>query len=94
MPIAVPFFCPGGRRQRVAGAARLVIESALGNMFAYTARQKGDVGRTLPGHKRILVAIRGRRPNAARLAVRRLLGSTRRIVGPVIQAGATRAKAA
>jgi len=65
----------------------LVIESALGSMFSYTARQKGDVGRTLPGHERILVAIRARRPNAARQAVRKLLGDTSRIVGQVIQAG-------
>jgi DNA-binding FadR family transcriptional regulator len=65
----------------------LVIESALGSMFSYTARQKGDVGRTLPGHERILHAIRARRPNAARAAVRKLLGDTSRIVGEVIQAG-------
>lgn len=65
----------------------LVIESALGSMFTFTARQKGDVGRTLPGHERILVAIRTRRPNAARQAVRRLLDDTSRIVGQVIQAG-------
>jgi len=72
----------------------LVIESALGSMFSYTARQKGDVGRTLPGHERILVAIRARRPNAARQAVRKLLGDTSRIVGQVIQAGLRRSKAA
>jgi len=64
----------------------LVIESALGSMFTYTARQKGDVGRTLPGHQRILAAIRARRPNAARQAVRKLLGDTSRIVRQVIQA--------
>ena len=64
----------------------LVIESVLGSMFTYTARQKGDVGRTLPGHARILAAIRARRPQAARRAVRRLLGDTNRIVGQVIQA--------
>jgi DNA-binding FadR family transcriptional regulator len=72
----------------------LVIESALGSMFAYTASQKGDVGRTLPGHERILVAIRARRPNAARQAVRRLLDDTSRIVGQVIQAGSKRSKPA
>jgi DNA-binding FadR family transcriptional regulator len=72
----------------------LVIESALGSMFTYTARQKGDVGRTLPGHERILVAIRARRPNAARQAVRKLLGDTSRIVGQVIQAGSRKARAA
>jgi DNA-binding FadR family transcriptional regulator len=72
----------------------LVIESALGSMFTYTARQKGDVGRTLPGHERILVAIRARRPNAARQAVRKLLGDTSRIVGQVIQAGSRKVRAA
>jgi DNA-binding FadR family transcriptional regulator len=71
----------------------LVIESALGSMFTYTARQKGDVGRTLPGHERILIAIRARRPNAARQAVRRLLDDTSRIVGQVIEAGARKTKA-
>lgn len=64
----------------------LVIESALGSMFSYTARQKGDVGRTLPGHRRILDAIRARRPAAARSAVRKLLDDTRRIVGQVVKA--------
>ena len=72
----------------------LVIESALGSMFSYTARQKGDVGRTLPGHRRILIAIRARRPNAARAAVRKLLGDTSRIVGEVIQSGAKRSRPA
>jgi DNA-binding FadR family transcriptional regulator len=72
----------------------LVIESALGSMFRYTASQKGDVGRTLPDHERILIAIRARRPNAARQAVRKLLGDTSRIVGQVIQAGSKRGKTA
>ena len=72
----------------------LVIESALGSMFTYTARQKGDVGRTLPGHQRILAAIRARRPNAARLAVRKLLGDTSRIVGEVIQAAGKKQRTA
>jgi DNA-binding FadR family transcriptional regulator len=72
----------------------LVIESALGSMFTYTARQKGDVGRTLPGHERILIAIRARRPNAARQAVRKLLADTSRIVGEVIQAAGKKPKVA
>ena len=72
----------------------LVIESALGSMFTYTARQKGDVGRTLPGHARTLAAIRARRPNAARQAVRRLLGDTNRIVGRVIEAAVKKQRAA
>jgi DNA-binding FadR family transcriptional regulator len=72
----------------------LVIESALGSMFTYTARQKGDVGRTLPGHERILIAIRARRPNAARQAVRRLLDDTSRIVRQVIEAGSRKTRTA
>ncbi len=58
----------------------LVIESALGSMFAYTASQRGDIGRTLPGHRKILLAIRNRKPESARLAVRALLRDTGRIV--------------
>jgi DNA-binding FadR family transcriptional regulator len=61
----------------------LVIESALGNMFNYTASHRGDIGRTLPAHERILLAIRGGRPNAARLAVRQLLRDTGRVVEQV-----------
>ncbi|MGH6893926.1 MAG: hypothetical protein ACREEP_16905 [Dongiaceae bacterium] len=48
--------------------------------------------RTLPGHERILAAIRVRRPNAARQAVRRLLGDTSRIVGHVIKAAGRQGK--
>ena len=61
----------------------LVIESALGSMFQYTASQRGDIGRTLPGHRKILLAIRARKPEAARLAVRGLLRDTRRVVEEV-----------
>lgn len=66
----------------------LVIESALGNMFNYTASHRGDIGRTLPGHERILLAIRGRKPNAARLAVRQLLRDTGRVVEQVTRPSA------
>lgn len=61
----------------------LVIESALGSMFNYTASQRGDIGRTLPGHERIVKAIRNRKPNAARLAVRQLLRDTANVVAQV-----------
>ncbi|TDQ86502.1 GntR family transcriptional regulator [Dongia mobilis] len=61
----------------------LVIESALENMFTYTASQRGDIGRTLPGHRKILLAIRAQKPEAARQAVRSLLRDTRRIVNLV-----------
>ncbi|MBK8159595.1 MAG: FadR family transcriptional regulator [Rhodospirillaceae bacterium] len=72
----------------------LVIESALGNMFNYTASHRGDIGRTLPGHERILLAIRGKRPNAARLAVRRLLRDTGRIVEQVTSSARKRGRIA
>lgn len=70
----------------------LVIESALGNMFNYTASQRGDIGRTLPGHERILHAIRGRKPNAARVAARHLLRDTAIVVEQVISADARKAE--
>ncbi|WP_374652046.1 FadR/GntR family transcriptional regulator [Dongia sp.] len=72
----------------------LVIESALGSMFRYTASQRGDIGRTLPGHERILQAIRTRKPNAARLAVRQLLRDTGRVVDQVTRTAPKRARAA
>jgi DNA-binding FadR family transcriptional regulator len=72
----------------------LVIESALGSMFNYTASQRGDIGRTLPGHERILAAIRGRKPNAARLAVRQLLRDTARVVEQVTSSPQKRPRAA
>ncbi|MBI2256391.1 MAG: FadR family transcriptional regulator [Proteobacteria bacterium] len=72
----------------------LVIESALGSMFNYTASQRGDIGRTLPGHARILAAIRGRKPNAARLAVRQLLRDTGRVVDQVTSSRPKRPRAA
>jgi DNA-binding FadR family transcriptional regulator len=72
----------------------LVIESALGSMFNYTASQRGDIGRTLPGHARILAAIRGRKPNAARIAVRQLLRDTARVVDQVTSSPQKRPRAA
>ncbi len=72
----------------------LVIESALGSMFNYTASHRGDIGRTLPGHARILAAIRGRKPNAARLAVRQLLRDTARVVEQVTRGPQKRPRAA
>jgi DNA-binding FadR family transcriptional regulator len=70
----------------------LVIESALGTMFNHTATQREDIGRTLPGHERILTAIRARRPEAARAAVRQLLRQTERIVAEVTRAGPKRSR--
>jgi DNA-binding FadR family transcriptional regulator len=58
-----------------------LIESALGNMFEYTARHSADIRRALPLHEAIFLAIRKRRPEAARRAVRRLLEDTNRTIG-------------
>jgi DNA-binding FadR family transcriptional regulator len=71
----------------------LVIESALGTMFEHTASQRGDIGRTLPEHDRIRKAIVAGRPEAARAAVRQLLGQTREIVDRLTAFDARRAKA-
>jgi DNA-binding FadR family transcriptional regulator len=58
-----------------------VIESALGNMFDWTTRHNEDFRSALPLHEHILVAIRQRKPEAARRAVRKLLGDTNRVIG-------------
>jgi len=58
-----------------------VIESALGNMFDWTTRHNEDFRSALPLHEHILIAIRNRRPDAARRAVRKLLSDTNRVIG-------------
>src|SRR5215469_6113102 len=58
-----------------------VIESALGNMFDYTATHNEDVRSALPLHEDILRAIRQGKPETARMASRRLLSDTDRIIG-------------
>jgi DNA-binding FadR family transcriptional regulator len=58
-----------------------LIESALGSMFEYTARHAADMQRAWPLHEAIFLAIRRRRPEAARRAVRRLLEDTNRTIG-------------
>src|SRR5262249_14733254 len=58
-----------------------VIESALGNMFDYTATHNEDRRSALPLHEEILRAIRQGKPEAARTAARRLLSDTDRIIG-------------
>jgi DNA-binding FadR family transcriptional regulator len=58
-----------------------VIESALGNMFDYTATHNEDRRSALPLHEDILRAIRHGKPGAARIAARRLLNDTDRIIG-------------
>jgi DNA-binding FadR family transcriptional regulator len=58
-----------------------VIESALGNMFDYTARHNENFRKALPLHEDIYAAIRKRSPDAARRAVRRLLDDTNNVIG-------------
>jgi DNA-binding FadR family transcriptional regulator len=53
-----------------------LIESALGTMFDFTGRHNQDWRKAYPLHEAIVVAIRKRRPEAARKAVRALLGDT------------------
>jgi len=53
-----------------------LIESALGTMFDFTGRHNQDWRKAYPLHEAIVVAIRKRRPEAARKAVRGLLGDT------------------
>ncbi len=58
-----------------------LIESALGNMFDYTARHSRDLAPALKLHEDILVAIRRRQPEVARRTVGRLLSDTNRVIG-------------
>jgi DNA-binding FadR family transcriptional regulator len=69
-----------------------LIESALANMFDYTATHNEDMRQVLGLHENILRAIRQRRSMAARRAVQRLLSDTDRVVG-VESADGTRAAA-
>lgn len=56
-----------------------LIEAALANLFDYTVRPK-DWRAARPLHEAIATAIRQRRPQAARLAVRKLLRDTDAII--------------
>jgi DNA-binding FadR family transcriptional regulator len=58
-----------------------MIESALSNMFEFTASHNEDVRKALPLHEAILVAIRRRNPAAARRAARALLADTSGVIG-------------
>jgi DNA-binding FadR family transcriptional regulator len=57
-----------------------LIESALGTMFDFTARHNQEWRKAYPLHEGIVVAIRKRRPEAARKAVRLLLADTDRVL--------------
>jgi DNA-binding FadR family transcriptional regulator len=64
-----------------------MIESALGNMFEYTASHNEELRAALPLHEAILVAIRRRNPTAARRAVRALLADTSAVIGKPRKSG-------
>jgi DNA-binding FadR family transcriptional regulator len=53
-----------------------LIESALGTMFDFTVKHNRTWREAFPLHENIVIAIRKRRPDAARKAVRRLLADT------------------
>jgi DNA-binding FadR family transcriptional regulator len=57
-----------------------LIESALANVFDYVTRQIGHLKHAQSLHEDIEAAIRKRRPEAARRAVRRLLADTDKII--------------
>jgi DNA-binding FadR family transcriptional regulator len=57
-----------------------VIESLLANLFSMTVGHLRNRVRVLPLHEAILDAIKAKRPDAARRAVRRLLESTQRTI--------------
>jgi DNA-binding FadR family transcriptional regulator len=57
-----------------------LIESALGTMFDYTVRHNQDWRKAYPLHEDIVAAIRKRRPDAARRAVRQLLADTSKVL--------------
>jgi DNA-binding FadR family transcriptional regulator len=57
-----------------------LIESALGTMFDFTVRHNQEWRAAYPLHEAILTAIRKRRPDAARKAVRVLLGDTEEVL--------------
>jgi DNA-binding FadR family transcriptional regulator len=58
-----------------------MIESALSNMFAFTATHNEDMRKALPLHEAILTAIKRRNPDAARKAARLLLADTNNVIG-------------
>lgn len=58
-----------------------MIESALSNMFAFTATHNEDMRKALPLHEAILTAIKRRSPDAARKAARLLLADTNNVIG-------------
>jgi DNA-binding FadR family transcriptional regulator len=69
-----------------------LIESALSNMFEYTASHNEQLRTALPLHEAILVAIRRRSPAAARRAARALLADTSSVIGRSRRSGNSKPK--
>jgi len=70
-----------------------MIESALSNMFAFTAAHNEDMRKALPLHEAILTAIKRRSADAARKAARILLADTNNVIGRSGKRAARAAKA-
>jgi DNA-binding FadR family transcriptional regulator len=69
-----------------------LIESALSNMFDYTATHNEELRAALPLHEAILVAIRRRNATAARRAARALLADTSSVIGKARKPGSGKSK--
>jgi DNA-binding FadR family transcriptional regulator len=59
----------------------VLIESALAQLFVFVTREANDLRHAQTLHERIEKAVRQQRPDAARLAVRRLLENTDQVIG-------------
>jgi len=59
----------------------VLIESALSNLFVFVTREVNDLRHAQKLHEDIERAVRRRRPEAARAAVRKLLANTDEIIG-------------
>ena len=58
----------------------VLIESALNQLFVFVTREVDDLRHAQKLHEKIEKAIRQRRPEAARVAVRKLLANTDEII--------------
>jgi DNA-binding FadR family transcriptional regulator len=59
----------------------VLIESALQQLFVFVTREVNDLGYAQSLHEKIEKAVRQQRPDAARIAVRRLLENTDEVIG-------------
>jgi DNA-binding FadR family transcriptional regulator len=59
----------------------VLIESALDRLFTFVTREQNDLNHAQTLHEKIERAVRQQRPEAARIAVRKLLENTDEIIG-------------